>query len=233
MSVPLGLLGTISTVVLLRAAGLESALTTDEGSPLFGGITFLLLTGGIATIVPLVLVTMAVAVALGDLERERAPRLDLDRLRSVLWPVVVAVGLALLVQVVLVLTVVGSVVALVVLVFTSLAIPACVLERLGGRAALRRSVRLVRGRALRVFAVTLIANGLALVAGPVVGLALLFLDSSTIAAIDIVSSLVYVAVLPYAAVVQTLLFFDVRARAAGQADTVALEPEPAGGRPAS
>jgi hypothetical protein len=125
---------------------------------------------------------------------------------------------------VLLLTVIGSVVALVVLVFTSLAIPACVLERLGGRAALGRSARLVRGRALRVFAVTLAGNGLALAAGPVVGLALLFLESSTIAAIDIVSSLVYVAVLPYAAVVQTLLFFDVRARATGQTEAVAPVP---------
>jgi len=124
--------------------------------------------------------------------------------------------------------VVGSVLAVVVLVFTSLAIPACVLERLGGRAALWRSVRLVRGRALRVFAVTLIGNGLALAAGPAVGLALLFLDSSTIAAIDIVSSLVYVAVLPYAAVVQTLLFFDVRRREAERvADVPAVSAAPA------
>jgi hypothetical protein len=227
VSVPLGLLGTVSLLLLLRAAGLESVLTTDAGHPLFGGITFLLLTGGIATIVPLVLVTMAVAAALGDLERGRTPRLDLARLRSVLWPVVVATGLALLLQVVLVLTVVGSVLAVAVLVFTSLAIPACVLERLGGRAALRRSIRLVRGRSLRVFAVTLTANGLALVAGPLVGLALLFLESSTIAAIDLVSSLVYVAVLPYAAVVQTLLFFDVRARAADETATMAVGPEPA------
>ncbi len=58
------------------------------------------------------------------------------------------------------------------------------------------------------------ANGLALLAGPLVGLTLLFLESSTLPAIDIVSSIVYAAVLPYAAVVQTLLFYDARARRA-------------------
>jgi hypothetical protein len=65
-----------------------------------------------------------------------------------------------------------------------------------------------------VFTVTILSNGLALLAGPLVGLALLFLENSTLPAIDIVSSIVYAAVLPYAAVVQTLLYYDARARRA-------------------
>ena len=118
-------------------------------------------------LVPLVLVTMAVAAALGDLAAGGQPRIDAapDRGRLI-PPVAVAVGIALILQVVLLLTVVGAVLALVVLVFTSLVIPCCVLERCGGREALRRSRQLVRGRSLRVFGVTLIANGLALLAGP-------------------------------------------------------------------
>ena len=92
------------------------------------------------------------------------------------------------------------------------------LERCGTREALRRSRQMVRGRSLRVFTVTILANGLALLAGPIVGLTLLFLESSTLPAIDIVSSIVYAAVLPYAAVVQTLLYYDVRARRAAWVD---------------
>ena len=47
-----------------------------------------------------------------------------------------------------------------------------------------------------------------------VGLTLMFVKSSTVPAIDIVSSIVYAAVLPYAAIVQTLLYYDARARRA-------------------
>ena len=70
----------------------------------------------------------------------------------------------------------------------------------------------MRRNILRVFVVTVTANGLALVAGPLLGLAVLFFENGTIALIDVISSIVYVAVLPYAAVVQTLLYFDVRRR---------------------
>jgi hypothetical protein len=229
VSVPLGLLGTLWVEALLRALGLGDVLRADQGRALFGGIAFLILSGGFAAVLPLVLVTMAVAAALGDLAEDRPPRLDVRRLAGVLAPVVVAVGLSLLVQVLLVATVVGAVLALVVLVATSLAIQACVLERRGGRAALRRSVGLVRRNVVRVVVVTITANGLALLAGPLVGLALLFLESATLPLIDVVSSIVYVAVLPYAAVVQTLLFFDARGREHARLE---VEPAPAGAAPA-
>ena len=120
----------------------------------------------------------------------------------------------ILVQAVLILTVVGAALALVVLVFTTMLIPCCVLEGCNAREALTRSRQMVRGRSLRVFTVTILSNGLALLAGPAVGLTLLFLESSTLPAIDIISSFVYAAVLPYAAVVQTLLYYDARARRA-------------------
>jgi hypothetical protein len=228
VSIPLGLVGTLWVEGLLRLTGFDSLLDTDTGHALFGGILFLILSGGIATILPLVLVTMAVAAAVGDLAEDRPARLDLRRLLHVLLPVVTAVVLSLLAQVLLLLTVVGAALALVVVVFTGLVIPACVLEGLGGRAALGRSIRLVRRTVARVFVVTLTANGLALLAGPVVGLGLLFLDNSTIWLIDLVSSLVYMAVLPYAAVVQTLLFFDVRRREAERvADVPAVSAAPA------
>ena len=146
---------------------------------MFGGIAVPDPVGRVRDVVPLVLVTMAVAAAVGDLAAdEDAAARPAAAGRGAACPCV-AVGLSLLVQVLLMATLVGAVLALVVLVFTSLAIPACVLERLGGRAALRRSVQLVRRNILRVFVVTVTANGLALVAGPLLGLAVLFFESGT------------------------------------------------------
>ena len=215
ISVPLGILGTLWVELLLQATGLGSLLDTSEGGPaVFGGISFLLLSGGIATFVPLVLVTMAVAAAVGDLAAGEEPRIDLRRTLARVPAVAGGLLIVLAIQLVLILTVVGAALALVVLVFTTMLIPCCVLERCGTREALRRSRQMVRGRSLRVFTVTILANGLALLAGPIVGLTLLFLESSTLPAIDIVSSIVYAAVLPYAAVVQTLLYYDARARRA-------------------
>ncbi len=224
VSVPLGILGTVWAESLVRVTGLESLLDTSEGGhAVFGGISVLLMSGGIATLVPLVLVTMAVAAAMGDLAAGEAPRLDWRRTAERVPAVAGGVLVVIAIQTVLVLTVVGAVLALVVLVVTSLVIPCCVIERCGAREALRRSRELVRGRSLRVFTVTILANGLALLAGPLVGLALLFLQNSTVSAIDIVSSIVYVAVLPYAAVVQTLLFYDARARRAARVEADAVK----------
>ena len=59
-------------------------------------------------------------------------------------------------------------------------------------------------------------------AGPLIGLTLMFVNSSTVPALDLVSSIVYAAVLPYAAIVQTLLFYDARARRAEREAPVAV-----------
>jgi hypothetical protein len=234
ISVPLGLLGTLWVEFLLRATGLISLLDTGEGGPaVFGGISFLLLSGGIATLVPLVLVTMAVAAAMGDLAAGETPRLDWRRTLSRVPAVAGGVLVVVAIQTVLVLTVVGAALALLVLVFTTMLIPCCVIERCGSREALRRSRQMVRGRSLRVFTVTVLSNGLALLAGPLVGLALLFLENSTLPAIDIVSSFVYAAVLPYAAVVQTLLFYDARARRAAWVKADEANKAPAAPAPAT
>ena len=72
--------------------------------------------------------------------------------------------------------------------------------------------------------VTQTANGLAVLAGPLVGLTLMFVNSDTVPAIDLVSSIVYAAVLPYAAIVQTLLFYDARARRTARDEATVAVP---------
>ena len=60
VSIPLGLVGTAWAELVLGVTGLGSLLEPEGGGPaIFGGIWFLLLSGGFVTVVPLVLVTTA------------------------------------------------------------------------------------------------------------------------------------------------------------------------------
>jgi protein-S-isoprenylcysteine O-methyltransferase Ste14 len=64
-------------------------------------------------------------------------------------------------------------------------------------------------------------NVTAYLLGPIVGLLVLLLTSSSLAFVNLVSSLVYAVVVPYASIAIALLFYDLRRRKAGE------EPVPA------
>jgi len=64
-----------------------------------------------------------------------------------------------------------------------------------------------------VFAITALVNVTAFLLGPIVGVLVLFLTSSSLAVIDVISSLVYAVVMPYAGIAIALLFYDLRRRA--------------------
>jgi hypothetical protein len=67
-----------------------------------------------------------------------------------------------------------------------------------------------------VLAISALVNVTAFLLGPVVGVAVLFLTSSSLAVINLISSLVYAVVVPYAGIAITLLFYDLRRRYAGE-----------------
>jgi hypothetical protein len=115
-------------------------------------------------------------------------------------------------------TVIGVLLAIVVLVWHSVTTQACVIERRSTRASLRRSRELVRHNAWRVFAITAGSTGIGLATGPIVGLVVLFASSASLGTIDIVSSAVYAVVMPYVAIVLALLFFDLRQASASSAE---------------
>jgi hypothetical protein len=73
-----------------------------------------------------------------------------------------------------------------------------------------------------VLAIGALANVTAFLLGPIVGVAVLFLTSGSLVVINLISSLVYAVVVPYAGIAITLLFYDLRCRQAGEQPTAAL-----------
>ena len=125
-------------------------------------------------------------------------------------------------------TIVGIPLAVVYLVRKAVLSQACVLEGLRATPALRRSSELVAGHGPRVLAIGALVNVTAALLGPIVGIAVLFVTSGSLALINLISSLVYAFVVPYAAIAMTLLFYDLRRRRAGE-QPVALQASPRAG----
>ena len=69
--------------------------------------------------------------------------------------------------------------------------PVVELEGRGGVAALRRSAGLVHGRWIRVGSLVGVSAGVALIAGPLLGVALIFLTEMPLALLNIVAGIVY------------------------------------------
>jgi ABC-type multidrug transport system fused ATPase/permease subunit len=113
---------------------------------------------------------------------------------------------------VLALTVIGIPFAVFYLVRKAVTTQACVIEELAASASLRRSSEVIKRHELRVFAITALVNVTAFLLGPIVGVAVLFLTSSSLAVIDVIGSLVYAVVMPYAGIAIALLFYDLRRR---------------------
>lgn len=112
----------------------------------------------------------------------------------------------------LTLTVVGIPVAVWYLGRTAVAVPACIIERLGARSSIRRSVDLVHGNLGRASVLIALVVMLALLVGPLVGAVLLLgLGISPLLANGL-GALVTAALMPLVGIVVTLLFLDLRSR---------------------
>ena len=176
-------------------------------------------------------VTAAVAYALGRIHAGDHPD-ALDAFRGIV-PRLGSLGWAwfrvILVAGLLAVTIVGIPLAVVYLVRKAVLSQACVLEDLHATPALRRSSELVSGHGLRVLAISALVNVTASLLGPIVGVAVLFLTSGSLSLINLISSLVYAFVVPYAAIAMTLLFYDLRRRQAGE-QPAALHTSPRAGR---
>ncbi len=204
-----------------RFTGFGAFADVVESDPIVSGVTALLL-GQLSTIIGSIAVGGAVAYVLRLIDEGDHPD-ALDAYRSVArhagalawaWSrVIVVAGL-------LVLTIVGIPIAIVYLVRKSVTTQACVIEDLHASGALRRSGGLVSRHGPRVFAITALVNVTAYLLGPIVGLVVLFLTPSSLMVVNMISSLVYVFVMPYAGIALALLFYDLRGRSAVQAALV-------------
>jgi hypothetical protein len=124
-------------------------------------------------------------------------------------------------------TIVGIPVAIWYLGRTTLAIPACVIEDLDARAAIRRSKQLVGKHFWRVSALTTITVALALLVGPLVGAFVLLETQLPVFPANVIGVAISAAVMPIVGITITLLFWDLRARGREDAREVVAEPAPA------
>ncbi len=87
---------------------------------------------------------------------------------------------------------------------------------------------LTRRRWWRTFGFTALVNIIAIVSGPLLGVLILLLTPGSPTLIDLIGSIVYTLVVPYAAIALTHYYFDVQTRPAPAAPRlVTRRPAPA------
>jgi hypothetical protein len=93
------------------------------------------------------------------------------------------------------------------------AVQAVMVEECGPASALRRSRELVQGSWWRVALVAALVVGIGAATGALAGIVLLLISSASFGVINLVAAAVYVATMPYVALVLAYLFFDLSVRA--------------------
>lgn len=125
-------------------------------------------------------------------------------------------------------TIVGLPIAVWYLGRTAVAVPACVLEDLDARAAIRRSKQLVGRNFWRVSALTTLTVAVALFVGPLVGALVLLETHLPVLLANLIGVGVSAALMPVVGITITLLFLDLRLRESEPAPDVLAAPAPAG-----
>ncbi len=211
---PLTFLAALAVHVLLNLGSVEDLLqAVDREALLPVHLNVLLL--AVIEIVALGFAVAATAVTVGSLRlgEERVATMGAYQLaarRAVpLAGVLLRVaGIPLL----LALTVVGLPVAIWYLGRTAVAVPACVIERLDSRGAIRRSKHLVGRHFWRVSVLTTLTVATALLVGPLVGACLLLTTHLPLLLTNVIAMAISAAVMPVAGIAITLLFLDLRSR---------------------
>ncbi len=209
--IPFAFLTTFLQWLVFRLVDLVGTLT-GQGAGTFAFIALVI--GTTLTLLGLGLVQAAIACALVEIDAGRAIgpvdayRIALRRLR----PLLRSIALFVLVWVALSATAFLIPVAIWLAVRWCLLAPAVELEDRNGLAALRRSASLVRGRWIRTGSLVGISAGIALAAGPLLGVVLIFVSSMPFALLNIVAGVVYALALPFVALVTAYVYFDARTR---------------------
>jgi Membrane domain of glycerophosphoryl diester phosphodiesterase len=209
--IPLGLLITGVQYLLFRLGDLNG-LVESAGST--NALVVLLATalGIVFTVFGLAVVDAATAVAMLDIDAggRASVRTAYKKVLPKLGPLLGVVLIAAVVVAVVGLTSIGVLLAIWLLVRWAFLAQVVVLEESSGLSALRRSARLVRGHWWRVASLLLFVTVIALLLGPLVGVLLLFVSSASFNFINLVSSAVYVFLLPFTAIASTYMYFDLR-----------------------
>ena len=137
-------------------------------------------------------------------------RLAYKKVLRKLLPLLGVVFIAAVAIAILSLTSVGAILGIWLLVRWAFLAQAVVLDDASGLSSLRRSAKLVRGNWWRAGSLLLFVTVIALLLGPLIGVLLLFATSTSFNFINLISSVVFVFVLPFAAVASTYMYFDLR-----------------------
>jgi len=221
---PLGAVITGIQYALFRLSGL-SGLVDSAGST-NAVVDFLAIQLGVVlTIFAFAVVSGATAIAMVELDagREASALEAYRKTLSHLGPLLGAVLVAAVVIGIFGLTGLGLLISVFLLVRWSLLAQAVALEGASALGALRRSSQLVRGNWWRAASLILFVTVVALLLGPLVGTLLLFVSHASFDFINLVSSVVYAVVLPYAAIAATYLYFDLRVAKEQEGETAEAE----------
>jgi hypothetical protein len=189
----------------------------------------LLSTGTVGTTI----VSAAVIVFVRELDRsdhDPGPFGAYQGLRSRFWRVLGAQLLVALATIALAITIVGLPIAIWKYIEWQFVQQQVLFENKGIRDAFRGSTRLVRGHWFYTLRVAGFLWLLSIVAGPALGLALIFTDVP-LWTINLLGSIVFALLIPYVAIARTLLYFDLRAH--GELAEAATAPPAPELRPAT
>ena len=211
--IPVSVLVAIVQYLLFQVFALAPLVdTTGQSNVAVAGIALGL--GLLFTLVALAFVQAATAQAMDDIDHGRparalgAYRLALRRFPTLLGSVLIAVVVVVLLE----LTFVGIPIAVWLLVRFSLLGQVVQLEGKGVGGALRRSGQLTHRRWWRVASITVGVAGLALIAGPMLGIMLLLVTNAAFNIVNLIAGLVYTVAMPFVAVATTYLYHDVNVR---------------------
>jgi hypothetical protein len=219
---PIAVVISVAQGSVFRLAELMGLEPGGEGNALL--VLLVVAIGTSLTLLGVGLVQAATVRALVELDEGRpidplrAYRLAFDSVRGVLGAILIAVFvISLLVSSIFLVPV-----AVWLAIRWSLGVPSVELEGRSAVGALRRSSELVRsGGWLKVASLTVVAGGLALALGPLVGALLILVTDAPLTLLNVVAGLVYVVALPFVALTTAYVYFDRRVR-----HELAPEPEP-------
>ena len=211
--VPLGILISVLQYLLFEVGTLHPLVEAAGRSNAAVTIPVVAL-GLLLTILGFTLVQAATVAAMvtldagGEASAWASYRTAAHMLRPLLGALLCAVAVVALLEI----TTVGLLVGIWFAVRWSLIPQAVVVSGDSRLAAMRHSARYVRGHWWRCASITLAVTGTAILLGPIVGMILLFITSASFDFVNLVSSLVYVVALPFAAITTTYLYFDLAVR---------------------
>jgi hypothetical protein len=220
VAVPLGGLAVALQHLLFHSTGLRRAFDALEDDKAEGFVA--LFVGALAHAATPVVVGAATVLLLREVDRggRISPSVVLRGLRGEFWRLIGLAFAVLFVLLLLAATVIGLPYAVKKAVDWAFVQQSAGFDGLRGRAALSGSTDLVRGYWWRVASIAFVLVALLVLAGPFLGIAIIFATDAPLATINLFVSLFYAFLVPLTAVALTLLYLDLAvARDSAEATT--------------